>query len=196
MSSCLAWTGFKFFNFFGFFPVVPLTIIWSVSWGCWYKTISPFFSSSSFRSTDIILELLFKCLGLLDNSILLIISFTNLGSSVICFLVKDFSFIFSNKLNLSWGFSAIILTSRFSGLINFFLSIKDGKLRNSPISFGMFFFVFQFCIITVPLKPLKISGTDLLDNRVLSTDEKRLTSFWRKGINFFLWALTSRIGFK
>ena len=59
------------------------------------------------------------------------------------------------------------------------------------MSFGMFFFVFQFCIITEPLKPLNISGTDLLDKRALSTEEKRLTSFCFKGINFFRWAFTS-----
>ena len=64
--------------------------------------------------------------------------------------------------------------SNFSTLINFFLFIKEGKLTYSPISLGIFFFVFQFCIITVPFMPLKMSGTDLLESKAFSTEAKKI----------------------
>ena len=86
--------------------------------------------------------------------------------------------------------------SNFSNFINFFLSINEGRLIYSPISFGILFFVFQFCIMTVPFSPLNKSGTDLqLDIAGLSKIDLFI-SFCLIGFNFFLCILTSATGFK
>ena len=61
--------------------------------------------------------------------------------SFLLIISKPFDiFIFSNKDNLSGGLSNFIRLLLFS----FFKSIRDGKFINSPIFFGIVFFVFQF----------------------------------------------------